>query len=354
MASATVAATPQHDAPQRARFVGSGAEYFRIWIVNLLLTLATLGIYSAWAKVRREQYFHRNTRLADASFGYHARPSAILKGRLIALGALAALQASQYVSVYLNVVLIIGFALGTPWLIRQALRFRLHNTSWRAIRFRFLGTLRDAIRVFLLLGLLIPLTLGLAVPFVFQRQARFRVDNSAFGGARFSFGAPVGRFYAVFAGVMAIFFAVFVAAAVPFALSVRASGWTPQPGAGLPPRLILGMLGCYLAAILVAAPFAQVWLQNLFWNNVRLGPHRFASDQRVLPFLWLHVGNLVGTVVTLGLFRPFAVVRVARYRAEHLTLIPGGSVDAFVADAEASATATGEEFADFFDLDIGF
>jgi uncharacterized membrane protein YjgN (DUF898 family) len=114
------------------------------------------------------------------------------------------------------------------------------------------------------------------------------------------------------------------------------------------------MLGCYLAAILVAAPFAQVWLQNLFWNNVRLGPHRFASDQRVLPFLWLHVGNLVGTVVTLGLFRPFAVVRVVRYRAEHLTLIPGGSVDAFVADAEASATATGEEFADFFDLDIGF
>ena len=50
-------------APARARFGGNGAEYFRIWIVNVALTLATLGIYSAWAKVRREQYFHRHTSL---------------------------------------------------------------------------------------------------------------------------------------------------------------------------------------------------------------------------------------------------------------------------------------------------
>ncbi|MDR1854861.1 MAG: DUF898 domain-containing protein, partial [Azoarcus sp.] len=40
----------------RLQFTGSGGEYFRIWIVNLLLSILTLGIYSAWAKVRREQY----------------------------------------------------------------------------------------------------------------------------------------------------------------------------------------------------------------------------------------------------------------------------------------------------------
>src|SRR5512140_1794337 len=67
-------------------FTGKGWEYFRIWIVNLLLTILTLGIYSAWAKVRRLQYFYRNTRLADASFDYHGTPKAILKGRIIALG----------------------------------------------------------------------------------------------------------------------------------------------------------------------------------------------------------------------------------------------------------------------------
>ena len=69
---------------ERFTFGGTGSEYFRIWVVNILLTVLTLGIYSAWAKVRRMQYFYRNTRLAGAGFDYHAEPLAILKGRIIA------------------------------------------------------------------------------------------------------------------------------------------------------------------------------------------------------------------------------------------------------------------------------
>jgi hypothetical protein len=72
--------------PQRLpiRFTGSGGEYFRIWIVNLLLTLVTLGIWSAWAKVRKTRYFWSNTQLAGAAFRYHGNPGAILRGRLLA------------------------------------------------------------------------------------------------------------------------------------------------------------------------------------------------------------------------------------------------------------------------------
>ena len=61
------------------RFLGTGSEYFRIWIVNLLLTIVTLGIYSAWAKVRRLKYMYRNTQIAGSSFDYHGSPIAILK-----------------------------------------------------------------------------------------------------------------------------------------------------------------------------------------------------------------------------------------------------------------------------------
>src|SRR5262245_53377118 len=70
------------------QFTASGGEYFRIWIVNLLLTLLTVGIYSAWAKVRRLRYFYGNTSLAGSAFEYHGQPLQILKGRLIALAAL--------------------------------------------------------------------------------------------------------------------------------------------------------------------------------------------------------------------------------------------------------------------------
>jgi uncharacterized membrane protein YjgN (DUF898 family) len=78
-------------APEQCRFAftGSGSEYFRIWVVNLLLTVLTLGIYSAWAKVRRLQYFDRNTLLAGASFDFHGDPKAILKGRLLGVALLA-------------------------------------------------------------------------------------------------------------------------------------------------------------------------------------------------------------------------------------------------------------------------
>ena len=36
------------------KFKGQAGEYFGIWIVNLLLTVITIGIYSAWAKVRKK------------------------------------------------------------------------------------------------------------------------------------------------------------------------------------------------------------------------------------------------------------------------------------------------------------
>jgi uncharacterized membrane protein YjgN (DUF898 family) len=69
-------------------FAGSGWEFFKIWIVNQILSILTLGIYSAWAKVRTNRYFYGNTRLGGSGFEYHAKPITILKGRLIAVGLL--------------------------------------------------------------------------------------------------------------------------------------------------------------------------------------------------------------------------------------------------------------------------
>src|SRR5271169_6261665 len=76
--------------PEQLRFTGNGEEYFGIWIVNLLLTIITFGIYSAWAKVRRLQYFYRHTELAGSSFDFHGTAIRIFIGRLVALAMLFA------------------------------------------------------------------------------------------------------------------------------------------------------------------------------------------------------------------------------------------------------------------------
>jgi uncharacterized membrane protein YjgN (DUF898 family) len=77
-------------------FHGTGSEYFRIWIVNLLLTLVTFGIYSAWAKVRRMRYLHENTELMGARFGYHGDALKILIGRVVVVVAVVAFYAASH------------------------------------------------------------------------------------------------------------------------------------------------------------------------------------------------------------------------------------------------------------------
>ena len=61
-------------------FTGSGSEYFRIWIVNLLLMFITLGIYFPWAKVRKLRYFYGNTLVGGEPLGFHGDPKKMFKG----------------------------------------------------------------------------------------------------------------------------------------------------------------------------------------------------------------------------------------------------------------------------------
>ncbi len=73
-ATESLSPAPSTRPPEQLHFTGTGAGYFGIWIVNLLLTIVTLGIYSAWAKVRRLQYFYRHTEIAGSSFDFHGSP----------------------------------------------------------------------------------------------------------------------------------------------------------------------------------------------------------------------------------------------------------------------------------------
>ncbi|MEN9868171.1 MAG: hypothetical protein RL748_3761, partial [Pseudomonadota bacterium] len=124
----------------RLQFTGTGAEYFRIWVVNLLLTILTFGVYSAWAKVRRLQYFYRNTQLAGAIFDYHGNPKAILKGRILALVLIAAYKISSGISLAATVVVVVILTAITPWLLARAFRFKMVNSSYRGLRFNFNGS----------------------------------------------------------------------------------------------------------------------------------------------------------------------------------------------------------------------
>jgi uncharacterized membrane protein YjgN (DUF898 family) len=348
-AAAGAAEQPTGEREEKFQFVGDGGEYFRIWIVNIFLSIITLGIYSAWAKVRREQYFHRNLMLDGSGFDYHGKPMAILKGRIVAVLLLGGLSAAQHFSPLAYGVAILCLLPVVPWLAVKAFRFRAHNTSYRGLRFSFHGTYGQAFKVFVGYGLLAMVTLWLAFPVFYRQLRKFILDNTRFGTTAFECSVTTGAIYKIFLLPGAIIFALFLAIG---ALAAMAAG----AGGGAFAALGFAFLLIPLLLILsqaVVMPYVAAHTTNAVWSATRLGSHRFASRLPVGGYIRLSIVNWLGIIFTLGLFIPWARVRVARFRAEHLALKVSGSLDVFVAGETSVATALGDEAAEMFDLDIG-
>jgi uncharacterized membrane protein YjgN (DUF898 family) len=344
-------------APEPLHFTGRGAEYFGIWIVNLLLTIVTLGIYSAWAKVRRLQYFYRHTNVAGSSFDFHGSPVRILIGRAIALVMLIAYNYSVRLHSLLTLVILAGIAIVMPWLLRNSFRFRLYNTSWRGTRFHFRGAVASAYRVFLLNGFLTLITLYVMAPFTHQRVKAYQHDNTWFGRTQCSFHARVGEFYAVYL----LLLAAAVAFAFVFGLSgigaafVASAQAQKHGGHGDPIAVFRALAILYGGLIVIGVsigPAFHALVTNLIWNNTRLGEHRIECNMSPWVLIWITVSNFVLVVLTLGFFTPWAMVRLAKYQLESVRLLPAGDLQEFVAAEPETIGAVGEEAATAFDFDI--
>jgi uncharacterized membrane protein YjgN (DUF898 family) len=340
--TAPPAPVAEEPSPQRIIFHASGSEYFRIWIVNLLLTIATLGIYSAWAKVRRNQYFYSSTELAGASFEYHGKPLAILKGRIIALVLIGGYNLAFQFSVVAGLIMLVLLASVMPFLVWNSLKFRLHYTSYRGIRFGFDGSLKSAYFHFLLLPIVYVVSLTLALPFVHQRIKRFQHTESRYGSQHFSFDATVGAFYQRYGILLALLLGGAFVIGIASALL----------GAALGPAAALISVGIGYLWFALLIPVFMNLIQNLVWNHTSIGAHRFASDMKWGTVAWLSVTNVLGILCTVGLFTPFAMVRWTRYHLESITLLPAGSLDDFVSGADAAVDATGVGATDMLDFDL--
>lgn len=314
-------------------FTASTGEYFRIWIVNLALTIVTLGIYSAWAKVRKHRYFYGHTRIAGEAFEYRANPVAILKGRLIAVAALAVFYGvGQFAPLY-QWILWIPFAVVAPWLLVRSLAFNAFNTAHRNVRLGFRGTYGGCVKVFLVYGWLV--FLGILYPYFKHRLVRFVAENHWFGTTRFEvadFKKPFINAYANAYGLGLLLGAAVVGLTV----------WTASP---------IAVLLIY-PGLFVLFAYIRARTTNAIWNAVRIGPLRFESALRARDVIWLYFSNLLAIAFTLGLATPWAVVRAMRYRASMTTAIASGSLDGFAQAEAQQVSVAGEEAAELFDIDI--
>ena len=324
-------------------FRGDGAEYFKIWIVNILLTIVTLGVYSAWAKVRNKRYFYSNLYLDGESFRYLADPITILKSRVIAVVVFVAFVVLSELFPVAGVVLALALMGITPLLVVRSLNFNHRVSAYRNIQFRFGASYGEAAMALLVWPILGVLTLGLLYPYAVRKSSEFLVRNSRYGTADFDFEATTWDYGRIFL----IFFGVLIATLItPLALT-----------AGIPMLVgdwaidLSSMVA--LAGYLFAGAYLTVMLTNVYYNSASLQAHEFAANLEVLGYTKVFVVNAILTVVTLGLFLPFAKVRMAKYRADHTQFIAAGSLEEFAAAEREQVSALGEELGEVFDFDVG-
>lgn len=316
-------------------FRGVGSEFFKIWIVNIMLTIITLGIYSAWATVRTNRYFYANTYLDNESFRYLADPIAILKGRIIAVAVfiLYSVAANLFPALGLLFALALFFAI--PFFVIRSIAFNNRMTSYRNVQFRFNGAYGEAFVALLVWPLLGMLTLGILYPFALLKANEFVVRNCAYGTTSFSFEAATwdyGKVFLLFIGILA---ATAVLTVIAATVSEIAS-------------VIVAALGYVLAL-----GYIRVALINIYYNATSLGSHRLSANLETIGYLKVFVSNSILTVLTLGLYLPFAQVRISNYRANHTTFLADGSLDDFAAAERQQVSALGDELGDVFDFDVG-
>jgi uncharacterized membrane protein YjgN (DUF898 family) len=119
------------------------------------------------------------------------------------------------------------------------------------------------------------------------------------------------------------------------------------------------MMGPFFLSVLFTLPtLGLIWIwydarmKQHLWNLTRFDQACFRLDLKVSDYYVLQLQNALLAIVTLGLAWPWILARTGAFVAERLTLV--GAIDFATIRQEAqTATATGEELAEMFDVDIG-
>jgi uncharacterized membrane protein YjgN (DUF898 family) len=256
------------------------------------------------------------------------------------------------------------------------------NSTYRGVRFHFHGTTGQAYRMLaiipamiavagffvwsmyssfsarmgagtlVMLVLLVIAVVWIAGPLAHYLLKRYQHDNAYFGHMPFFFEAGAKDFFKLYA---------------------KAVGWTILGSmlAGVLSGIvagIIGMMGSVPAQMLATVPllistyltyifyfaYLEARIQNLVWASTSIAGMRFESKVKARRMLSIHATNLILIPLTLGLYKPFAVIRRMKYKVESMVLLPvGGDLEDILADnSPERAGAVGDEAGELFNIDI--
>ena len=308
------------------KFNGSGSELFGIYVVNMILSAITFGIYAAWAKAKRLRYMYQNTDFAGDVFRYHGTGKEIFIGflkfmlimvLLYAVYMVGSLTYNQTLIIIGSIILFGGLLVIVPLAIHGGLRYRMARTSWRGIHWGYRGIKKELMSLYLKgVGLSI-ITFGVYGSWFEAKLYKYILSNIRFGDIKLSWdGNGKDLFFIYLKGIL----------------------------------LTMITFGIY-------SFWYQKNLFNYFYNHIK------ATQSEVLLkvestltagtiFKTLLINGLLVTF-TFGLGYPWAVVRIMKMYAENLVVLGDFDPDKIVQTEEDYKDATGEGFLDAFDIGEG-
>ncbi|MFZ5566905.1 MAG: YjgN family protein [Pseudomonadota bacterium] len=390
-------------AAYRLRFSGTGGEYFRVWIVNVLLSIVTLGLYTPWARRRTARWFYDHTLVAGSPLEFTAPlRKMVFSFILFALLYIAYQIAAETGQETMVLFFIVAAAALAPYIWGSAMRFRLASTRWRGLQLHFAAGWKDVYLaswpIFVMAALWIAISFGLemlaadagAPPVRKPRGVQFPVVSAPMWGLialgvvvsllciirvefnyksllvlRAGIGRQHGRWKPVYSDFVRIWAATVAVllAGIALILALGAGAlYTLQTlfsnarGPAMFVLILVTVLVVFLGLILVSAParaYREARMFKLIWSNVGLSQiARFKCDLKHWPFVRLRLKNLLLTLLTLGFYRPFARVSEYRMKADSVTLHVKGGLDQLVGELVQQQEGLGDALADAAGLDI--
>lgn len=377
-------------------FHGSGLEYFKIWIVNILLTVITLGFYYPWAKVRRNRYFYGNTALEDRNFEYHATGKQLFLSYLIALALFIVYVFVSQIFPPLGALFFLALFVLIPWVIVRSMMFNMRMTSFSNVRFSFNKDFLSAYLNFLLfpiaffIGMIVVIMInaelfalhpiagvlgivGLFTFFIFtfaffkKRHSQFYINNINFGEGKFTSALEIKELMKISLKTMGvgllltlglfiiIGLGVYSTISLETLQSTLSNVQTNSPRSNeLVGILIMLVYGGMLLVMVATMAYSFALNRAYIYKNTLLDDKiSFASTLQALPFMWVVLSNFFLIIFTLGLAAPWAKVRVAKIVVTNTLVDAPEGFDTYISQAQAQTSALGDQIGDAFDVDIG-
>lgn len=308
------------DEPPAAAYSGRLGELIPIVLVNMLLSVLTLGIYRFWGKTKIRRYLWSRVSVMDEPLEYTGTGTELFLGFLIILcvlipvtfviGMLQFLVISHPLGP-LAVQLVFGLLFFYLFYVAvyRAQRYRLSRMTWRGIRGAMEGSSVTYANKAMLYTLLTCVSLGLVYPYMQVALMRYRIENASFGRVNFAFSADARTLMKSWAICLVVSFIIAIAIYLPFGdqLAAEAQDLSSEPEfadlAEIYPYLITALI--FLGILSVTTIWYQAVSIRHFVASTRfdtLTARSTLTARNIIQiYLPVFLFALLGVFITFGL-----------------------------------------------------